>query len=179
MRDLTGGRGPDAVLEAVGMEAHGSPVGKLAHRLAGLFPDAVAQKAIETAGIDRLSALHGAFELVRRGGTVSISGVYGGAASPMNLMQIVDKQIQIRGGQANVRRWVDELLPLVGGDDDTLSVESFATHHVPLGRRARRLRDVPEEGRRRVQGRVPTLRHGGAPKPASTPDPSLGKLPSP
>ncbi|QEC48308.1 glutathione-dependent formaldehyde dehydrogenase [Baekduia soli] len=132
VREQTGGRGPDAVLEAVGMEAHGAPVGKLAHRLAGLLPDAAARKVIETAGIDRLSALNSAFDLVRRGGTVSISGVYGGAASPMNLMQIFDKQIQIRGGQANVKRWIDDIMPLLAGDDDPLGTESFATHHVPL-----------------------------------------------
>jgi threonine dehydrogenase-like Zn-dependent dehydrogenase len=132
VRERTGGRGPDAVLEAVGMEAHGAPVGKLAHRLAGLLPDAAAQKVIETAGIDRLSALNSAFDLVRRGGTVSISGVYGGAASPMNLMQLFDKQLQIRMGQANVKRWIDDLMPLVTRDDDPLGTETFATHHVPL-----------------------------------------------
>jgi threonine dehydrogenase-like Zn-dependent dehydrogenase len=132
IREQTGGRGPDAVLDAVGMEAHGAPVGKLAHRLAGLLPDQVAQKVQETAGIDRLSALSSAFELVRRGGTVSVSGVYGGAASPMNLMQIFDKQIQIRGGQANVKRWIDEIMPLLTGEGDPLGTESFATHHVPL-----------------------------------------------
>ncbi|MBA3408212.1 MAG: glutathione-dependent formaldehyde dehydrogenase [Solirubrobacterales bacterium] len=132
VREQTGGRGPDAVIDAVGMEAHGAPVGKLAHRLAGLLPDAAAQKLIETAGIDRLSALSNAFELVRRGGTVSVSGVYGGAASPMNLMQIFDKQIQIRVGQANVKRWIDDIMPLVTRDDDPLGTESFATHHVAL-----------------------------------------------
>jgi threonine dehydrogenase-like Zn-dependent dehydrogenase len=132
VREKTGGRGPDAVIDAVGMEAHGSPVGKLAHRLSGMLPDAVARKAIETAGIDRLAALHSAFELVRRGGTVSVSGVYGGAVSPMNLMQIFDKQIQMRVGQANVKRWIDDILPLVTRDDDPLGTETFATHRVPL-----------------------------------------------
>jgi len=132
VREHTGGRGPDAVIDAVGMEAHGAPIGKLAQRLTGFLPDAVAQKAIETAGIDRLSALHMAIELVQRGGTVSLSGVYGGAASPMPLIQMFDKQINLRMGQANVKRWMDDLLPLVTGDDDPLGVESFATHHLPL-----------------------------------------------
>lgn len=132
MREQTAGRGPDAVIDAVGMEAHGAAIGKLAHRLAGLLPDAAAQKLIETAGIDRLTALSSAFELVRRGGTVSVSGVYGGAASPLNLMQIFDKQIQIRVGQANVKRWIDDLMPLVTRDDDPLGTETFATHHVAL-----------------------------------------------
>jgi threonine dehydrogenase-like Zn-dependent dehydrogenase len=132
IRELTGGRGPDAVIDAVGMEAHGAPLGKLAQRLAGLLPDAVARKAIEVAGIDRLSALHLAIELVRRGGTVSLSGVYGGAVDPMPMMQMFDKQLTLRMGQANVRRWIDDLLPLVCGDDDPLGVESFATHRLPL-----------------------------------------------
>jgi threonine dehydrogenase-like Zn-dependent dehydrogenase len=132
IRELTGGRGPDAVIDAVGMEAHGAPFGKLAQRLAGLLPDAVARKAIEIAGIDRLSALHLAIELVRRGGTVSLSGVYGGAVDPMPMMQMFDKQLTLRMGQANVRRWIDDLLPLVSGDDDPLGVDSFATHRLPL-----------------------------------------------
>jgi threonine dehydrogenase-like Zn-dependent dehydrogenase len=132
IRELTGGRGPDSVIDAVGMEAHGAPIAKLAHRLVGLLPDAAARKVMETAGIDRLAALHLAIELVRRGGTVSLSGVYGGSASPMPLLQMFDKQINLRMGQANVRRWMDDLLPLVCEDDDPLGVEAFATHHLPL-----------------------------------------------
>src|ERR687897_828919 len=85
VRERTGGRGPDSVIDAVGMEAHGAPIGKLAHRLAGMMPDAVARKLMETGGVDRLAALHLAIALVRRGGTVSLSGVYGGAADPMPL----------------------------------------------------------------------------------------------
>ena len=132
VRALTGGRGPDAVVDAVGMEAHGSPIGRLAHKLAGLLPDAVARPVIQKAGIDRLAALHTAIELVRRGGTVSLSGVYGGAASPMPLIQMFDKQITLRMGQANVRRWVDDILPLLSGDDDPLGVDGYATHRLPL-----------------------------------------------
>jgi threonine dehydrogenase-like Zn-dependent dehydrogenase len=132
VRDMTDGRGPISVIDAVGMEAHGAPVGKLAHRIAGMLPDAIAAPMTERMGIDRLSALHTAIELVQRGGTVSLSGVYGGAASPMPLIQMFDKQIDLRMGQANVRRWVDDILPLVCGDDDPLGVEDFATHHVAL-----------------------------------------------
>ena len=132
VRALTGGRGPHGVIDAVGMEAHGAPLGRLAQTLAGFLPDVVARKAIETAGVDRLAALHLALDLARRGGTVSLSGVYGGAVDPMNLMQMFDKQLTLRMGQANVRRWVDDILPLLAGDDDPLGVEGFATHHVPL-----------------------------------------------
>jgi threonine dehydrogenase-like Zn-dependent dehydrogenase len=132
VRDRTGGRGPDSVIDAVGMEAHGSPIGKLAHRLAGFLPDAVAQKMVQTAGIDRLAALHAAIELVRRGGTISLSGVYGGAISPMPLIQMFDKQITMRMGQANVRRWIDDLMPHVTADDDPLGLEGYATHRLPI-----------------------------------------------
>src|SRR4051794_20052911 len=130
IRELTGGRGPDSVIDAVGMEAHGAPIAKLAHRLTGLLPDIGARKVMETAGIDRLSALHLAIELVRRGGTVSLSGVYGGAASPMPLLQMFDKQINLRMGQANVKRWIDDILPLLTSDEDPLGVDNFATHRI-------------------------------------------------
>src|SRR3954453_22212432 len=132
VRELTGGRGPDAVIDAVGMEAHGAPGGRIAHKLTGLLPDFAARKVMETAGIDRLAALHLAIELVRRGGTISPSGVYGGAASPMPLLQMFDKQINLRMGQANVKRWIDDLMPLLTGDDDPLAAEHYATHHIPL-----------------------------------------------
>ena len=132
VRELTDGRGPISVIDAVGMEAHGAPAGRLAHKLAGLLPDIVAQPMTEKLGIDRLNALHTAIELVQRGGTISLSGVYGGAVSPMPLIQMFDKQIKLRMGQANVRRWVDDIMSLLSGEDDPLGVEGFATHHLPL-----------------------------------------------
>ena len=132
VREMTDGRGPISVIDAVGMEAHGAPVGKFAQRVAGLLPDAVARKVSETAGIDRLAALHLAIGLVQRGGTISLSGVYGGAASPMPLLQMFDKQITLRMGQANVRRWTDDILPLLTGDGDPLGVDEYATHRVAL-----------------------------------------------
>lgn len=132
LRSLTDGRGPDSVIDAVGMEAHGAPLGKLAQDLAGLLPDAVAAKLVERAGVDRLVVLHQAIDAVRRGGTISVSGVYGGMLDPLPMMDLFDKQIQLRMGQANVRRWIDELLPLVTGDDDPLGVEDLATHRLPL-----------------------------------------------
>ena len=132
VRELTGGRGPDAVIDAVGMEAHGAPAAALAHRLTGMVPDAVARKLMKTAGIDKLTAFNLAVQIVRRGGTISLSGVYGGSADPLNMLQIFDKQLTLRMGQANVRRWVDDILPLLEGDEDPLGVDTFATHHVPL-----------------------------------------------
>jgi threonine dehydrogenase-like Zn-dependent dehydrogenase len=131
LRELTDGRGPDSVIEAVGMEAHGAPGAELAQKAAGLLPDSVAEKAIEKAGIDRLSALLAAFDSVRRGGTVSISGVYGGMVDPLPMMQLFDKGVQLRMGQAHVRRWTDEILPLLM-DGDPLNVDDLTTHQVPL-----------------------------------------------
>jgi threonine dehydrogenase-like Zn-dependent dehydrogenase len=132
LRERTAGRGPDSVIDAVGMEAHGAPLGKLAQDLAGFLPDAVAARLIEKAGVDRLTVLHHAIEVVRRGGTISLSGVYGGMLDPMPMMDLFDKQIQLRMGQANVRRWIDDLLPLVIDDADPLGVEDLATHRLPL-----------------------------------------------
>jgi threonine dehydrogenase-like Zn-dependent dehydrogenase len=131
LRGLTDGRGPDAVIDAVGMEAHGAPLGKLAHQLASLLPDSVTANLMEKAGVDRLSVLHTAIDTVRRGGTISLSGVYGGAADPMPMMDLFDKQIQLRMGQANVKRWIDQILPLLQ-DGDPLAVEDLATHKLPL-----------------------------------------------
>jgi threonine dehydrogenase-like Zn-dependent dehydrogenase len=129
--EATGGRGPDAVIDAVGMEAHGSPVGKVAQKMASLLPDPLQEKLMKKAGVDRLGALHLAIDLVRRGGTISLSGVYGGMADPLPMLTLFDKQVQLRMGQANVRRWVDDILPLLT-DEDPLGVDSFATHHIPL-----------------------------------------------
>ncbi|QGG95724.1 zinc-dependent alcohol dehydrogenase [Actinomarinicola tropica] len=131
-RDLTSGRGPDAVIDAVGMEAHGSPGAKVAQTLVGFLPDAVARPAMKNAGLDRLAALTSGIEMARRGGTLSVSGVYGGMLDPLPMMQMFDKQLTIRMGQANVRRWVDDILPLVGGDDDPLGVLDLTTHRLPL-----------------------------------------------
>jgi threonine dehydrogenase-like Zn-dependent dehydrogenase len=132
VREITDGRGTDAAIDAVGMEAHGAPVAELAQKAAGFLPDAIARPIIETAGIDRLNALYGCFDAVRRGGTVSISGVYGGAVDPIPMMQIFDKGLQLRMGQAHVKRWIDDIMPLVTDDSDPLGTEGFATHRVPL-----------------------------------------------
>jgi threonine dehydrogenase-like Zn-dependent dehydrogenase len=132
VRDMTAGRGTDSVIDAVGMEAHGSTVAGLAHTAVGLMPDALGRRMMEKAGLDKLSVLHAAISTVRRGGTISLSGVYGGMIDPLPMMELFDKQIQLRMGQANVRRWIDEILPLVEGDGDPLGVEDLATHRVPL-----------------------------------------------
>jgi threonine dehydrogenase-like Zn-dependent dehydrogenase len=137
--EITRGRGADAVIDAVGMEAHGSPVPPLAR----------------TAGVDRLAALHLAIEAVRRGGTVSVVGSYGGSMDPMPLMEMFDKQVQLRMGQANVRRWSDEILALLVESTDHLGVESFATHHLPLEEAPAAYRDFRDKN----DGMVKVLFH--------------------
>jgi threonine dehydrogenase-like Zn-dependent dehydrogenase len=131
VRALTGGRGPDSVIDAVGMEAHGDTIGKLAHRVASLLPDSVASQLMQHAGIDRMAAYHAAIDMVRRGGTISLIGVYGGMADPIPMLTLFDKQVQLRMGQANVHRWTDDIMPLLS-DGDPLGVDDFATHHLPL-----------------------------------------------
>ena len=131
IRDLTDGRGPDSVIDAVGMEAHGSPVAKLAQQATAILPDAVAKRMLQTAGVDRLSALYSAIDIVRRGGTISLIGVYGGMADPLPMLTLFDKQVTLRMGQANVKRWVDDIMPLLV-DGDPLGAESFSSHRLPL-----------------------------------------------
>ena len=132
VRDKTAGRGADAVIDAVGMEAHGSGGVKAVQKLVGLLPDRIAEPLMMKAGVDRLEALLTAFDAVRRGGTVSVVGVYGGAADPLPMFQMFDKQVQVRMGQANVRAWTDDILALLNKDEDVLGVETFATHHLSL-----------------------------------------------
>jgi threonine dehydrogenase-like Zn-dependent dehydrogenase len=131
LKEMTDGRGPDSIIDAVGMEAHGAPIGEAAQKIVGLIPDAIAAKMMERAGVDRLSVINAAIDGVRRGGTISLSGVYGGMLDPLPLMTMFDKQINVRMGQANVKRWIDDIMPLVE-DEDVLGVEGFATHRLPL-----------------------------------------------
>ncbi len=130
IREMTDGRGSDSVVDAVGMEAHGSPLRKMAQALAGMLPDAVAQPIMQRVGVDRLAALYSAIDIVRRG-TISVSGVYGGQSDPLPMLTLFDKQIQLRMGQANVKRWVPEIMPLLI-DADPLGVDDFATHRLRL-----------------------------------------------
>jgi threonine dehydrogenase-like Zn-dependent dehydrogenase len=132
LRDRTDGRGPDGVVDAVGMEAHGSPMASFAQAAVGILPDAIARKAMDTAGLDRLAAMHASLDVVRRGGTVSLSGVYAGEADLLPMKSMFDKQVTLRMGQCNVKNWIDDLLPLVEDPADPLGVTDLTTHRVPL-----------------------------------------------
>ncbi len=130
--DQTDGRGPDAVIDAVGMEAHGNPIAQATIGAVTMLPDAIGRPLTEKLGIDRLEALMNSIKTVRRGGTVSIVGVYGGAVDPMPMMDLFDKGVQLRMGQCHVKRWIDEIMPLLEDDSDPLDTEGLATHHLPL-----------------------------------------------
>jgi len=136
--EMVDGRGPDSVIDAVGMEAHGHDRSKFnrlvetAQKLTGKLPDAVAATITDKAALDRLDALHAAVKGVRRGGTVSVSGVYGGEIDPMPMMEIFDRGVQLRMGQAHVKRWIDDLLPIIEDPTDPLGVTDLATHRLPL-----------------------------------------------
>ena len=132
MREMTDGRGPDSVIDAVGMEAHGSPATGLTQQIAGLLPDKAAQSVFQEAGVDRMNVFYQAVEAVRRGGTISLIGLYGGMADPIPMLTLFDKQIQLRMGQANVKHWVNDIMPLLTDATDPLGVEDLATHKLPL-----------------------------------------------
>jgi threonine dehydrogenase-like Zn-dependent dehydrogenase len=117
VKDLTGGRGADSVIEAVGMDAEGSKADRVL-QLTKLQPD-------------RMVALHQSFGSVRRGGTVSVVGVYGGWFPKFPLGDLFDKQVTIRWGQANVRRWTDDLLDVLRAGDPIAAAE-LVSHQVPL-----------------------------------------------
>lgn len=130
--DATGGRGPDSVIDAVGMEAEGSRVAAFAQKAAARLPDALGRPMAEEMGVDRLRALNDAIATVRRGGTISITGVYTGAIDPLPMMEMFDKGIQLRMGQTHVRRWLDDLMPLVLDDADPAGTGDLASHYLPL-----------------------------------------------
>ncbi len=132
LKDATDGRGPDGIVDAVGMESHGQGAVGLVQKAVGLLPDPIAQAAMTTVGVDKLVALNTAYDAVRRGGTVSLSGVYVGTADPTPLMTLFDKQVSIRMGQCNVQRWLGDLLPLVEDATDPLGTMDLVTHEVGL-----------------------------------------------
>ncbi len=129
---MVDGRGPDSTIDAVGMEAHGGRLVATVQKATGLLPDAIAQKVTDRMAVDRLEALDAALKGVRRGGTVSVSGVYGGEVDPMPMMEMFDRGVTIRMGQAHVRRWTDDILPLVQDPADPLGTLDLTTHQLPL-----------------------------------------------
>lgn len=130
--DSTGGRGPDGVIDAVGMEAKGSRFAEFGQEIAARLPQSVGKPVAEKFGLDRLASLIDSIKAVRRGGTVSIIGVYGGAIDPMPMMEMFDKGIQLRMGQCHVKRWIDEIMPHLLDDSDPLGTADMASHYLPV-----------------------------------------------
>jgi Threonine dehydrogenase and related Zn-dependent dehydrogenases len=120
LRDLTGGRGPDAAIDAVGMEAHGSAYDHVKQTL-----------KLET---DRPYALRQAMRAVRKGGVLSIPGVYGGFLDKVPFGAVFNKGVTIKMGQTHVQRYLKPLLDLI--EEGKIDPSFVITHRVPLTRAA-------------------------------------------
>ena len=117
MLELTGGYGVDSAIDAVGMEAEGSVIDS--------FLQATKMQ------VDKAYALRQCIASIRRGGTFSISGVYAGPVQMFPLGDLFDMQIQVRMGQANVRAYVDDIMPFLT-EEDPLGTQDLKTHEMPL-----------------------------------------------
>jgi threonine dehydrogenase-like Zn-dependent dehydrogenase len=120
LMEMTGGIGPDAVIDAVGLEAHGFAVDN--------FLDTVKQKTV--GGMDSGHALREAILACRKGGRISMPGVYGGLLDKFPLGALMQKGLQLRTGQTHVQRYSQDLLRrIVAGEIDTTFLIS---HRLPL-----------------------------------------------
>ena len=131
VRDQTDGRGPDSVIDAVGMEAHGSPDGEVPpDRDRASCPTLSGRPHQEGGGRPTRRSPVGHRHRASWGNDLGHRRLRRcGRSAP--LVTMFDKQIQLRMGQANVLRWIDDIMPLLV-DEDPLGVDTFATHHLPL-----------------------------------------------
>ncbi len=120
LMEMSGGIGCDAVIDAVGMEAHGFAIDNMI--------DIAKQKV--GIGADRASALKQAILAVRPGGRVSIPGVYGGMTDKFPLGALMEKGLQVRSGQTHVQRYTKDLLEKI--EDGTLDTTFLISHRLPL-----------------------------------------------
>jgi threonine dehydrogenase-like Zn-dependent dehydrogenase len=120
LQELTAGRGPDACIDAVGLEAHAPGVRGLYHR-------AKTSLMLET---DRPHALHEAFTSCRNGGTVSVPGVYGGFIDKVPFGSIMNRSLTIKTGQTHVHRYLAPLLGRIARGD--LDPRFIITHRLSL-----------------------------------------------
>ena len=133
LMEMSGGIGVDAVIDAVGMESHGFAVDNMM--------DVVKQKI--GIGADRASALKQAILAVRFGGKVSIPGVYGGMTDKWPLGAMMEKGLQLRGGQTHVQKYTKDLLAKI--EDGTLDTTFLISHRLPLEDAARGYKNFKEE----------------------------------
>jgi threonine dehydrogenase-like Zn-dependent dehydrogenase len=120
LKEMTGGRGPDACIDAVGMEAHGAAPGAFYDR---------ARQAVHL-GTDRTHALCQAIQACRKGGTVSIPGVYGGFIDKIPLGAAFAKGLTLKMGQTHVHRYMRPLLKMIRQGD--IEPGFVITHRLPL-----------------------------------------------
>ncbi len=116
LKALTGGRGPDAAIDAVGMEAHGSAYDNVKQAL-----------KLET---DRPFALRQAMRCVRKAGVVSVPGVYGGVLDKVPFGAVMNKGVTIKTGQTHMQRYLSPLLALI--EDGKIDPSFVITHRIPL-----------------------------------------------
>jgi threonine dehydrogenase-like Zn-dependent dehydrogenase len=121
LRDLTAGLGPDICIDAVGMEAHGSTT------IEHLYDKVKTNLFMET---ERPAAVRQAIMCCRKGGTVSIPGVYGGWSDKFPLGALMNKGLTIKTGQTHVHKYVPELLKLVR--EGKIDPSFVVTHRLPL-----------------------------------------------
>jgi len=126
LRETTGGRGPDACIDAVGMEAH-------MHGFVGAYDRAKQAMRLST---ERPGVLRQAIQICRNGGTVSVPGVYGGFVDKLPFGAIVNKAITIKSGQTHVQRYMRPLLERIArGEFDPSFIVShrLSLDDAPLG----------------------------------------------
>ncbi|WP_062341985.1 zinc-dependent alcohol dehydrogenase [Novosphingobium sp. CCH12-A3] len=133
LMDMSGGLGVDAVIDAVGMEAHGFAIDNIFD---------IAKQKIGI-GADRAAALRQALLAVRKGGRVSVPGVYGGLADKFPLGALMEKGLQLRTGQTHVQRYVKDLLARI--EDGTLDTTFLISHRLPLEEAATGYRNFKEQ----------------------------------
>ncbi|KNH03517.1 alcohol dehydrogenase [Qipengyuania citrea LAMA 915] len=133
LMEMSGGIGVDAVIDAVGMEAHGFAIDNMF--------DVVKQKV--GMGADRASALKQAILAVRFGGKVSIPGVYGGMTDKWPLGAMMEKGLQVRGGQTHVQKYTKKLLEKI--EDGTLDTTFLISHRLPLEQAAEGYKNFKEQ----------------------------------
>jgi threonine dehydrogenase-like Zn-dependent dehydrogenase len=121
LQEMTGGRGPDACIDAVGLEAHGA--GSLGAR----YDDLKTRMRLAT---DRLDVLRQAIQACGKGGVVSIPGVYGGFLDNVPMGAAFAKGLTLRMGQTHVHKYMPRLLTIIeeGGIDPSFVI----SHHVSL-----------------------------------------------
>ena len=120
LKQMTGDRGPDACIDAVGMEAHGSG-------LTGMYDKVMQTLRLET---DRGTALREVIQACRKGGTVSLAGVYAGWVDKMPMGAAFNKGLTLRMGQTNVQAYMPKLLGMI--EDGKFDPSFVITHRVPL-----------------------------------------------